>query len=157
MKRSMIFLSMALVTLMALPGVALAQVNVSGTGTLEAEGRGLAVVQGNGTIVISGSGVLDILDIAGDARIDIQGGGTRELTTQRDRQVVRYRGFDGLATISGSHVVVRLRGTEIELNATGTGRAYLRGEGTYTLNGVSGEWTRAGVPLRLGQASTATP
>lgn len=116
-----------------------------GTGRLTASGDGLAGIRGNGTVTISGSGVLWIRDHAGDASIQVSGSGSkRELANGW----TRYVGFQGTAVVSGSKVTVALSGYDISLEATGTGKFVLRGNGSYTAtkDGVviaSGAWTES--------------
>lgn len=112
----------------------------TGTGTLSANGDGLARLAGAGTVTVSGAGVLFIRDRGGDAVISVDGTGTR----RAGETWARYAGFNGSATVSGSDVVVWLSGSNISLSAEGTGVVYLRGSGSYTLAGDSGEWTETG-------------
>lgn len=136
------------VVFLAVPLAAFAQsgtVSETGTGTLTAQGNGRASVHGNGSISISGSGVLTIQDFAGDAVITVSGDGAR----REQDSIVVYAGFAGTAEISGSDVRVLLRGRNIDLTASGTGRVLLRGRGTYTVNGTSGTWSTGGITLEL--------
>lgn len=123
------------------PQVALAD-SGGGTGTLTASGDGLAGLRGNGTVNISGNGVLWIRDRAGDAIIQVSGNGQR---TELRNGWIRYAGFHGSAEVSGSSITVALSGYNIQLEASGTGKFVLRGNGTYstTKDGVvvfSGAW-----------------
>ena len=141
----------SLLLILAVPVVVNAQVVVGGTGTLQAQGDGTAAVQGAGTVTISGNGGLIIYDRDGDATIEISGVGQRSVeSTRNGRQYVRYIGFNGTATITGESFTVILRGTGIELNAEGTGRAWLKGRGTYIVNGNEGEWSAGGTYIDLG-------
>lgn len=142
-----------IVFLLTLTTNVLAQ-DVMGTGALTAEGDGRAALHGRGTVTVSGRGALYIVDRAGDAQINIEGNGTRDIIQSYNQQVVRYRGFNGTATISGSNIIVVIRGRNIELTAEGTGRAHLRGRGTYEFNGESGKWTTRGTFVNLGNDPT---
>jgi|GEM_PF-1903673 len=103
--------------------------DLSGTGTLTASGNGVATMSGNMEMEISArSGVLTITDYDGNAEVDVTGYGTKE---DLGNGAVRYSGFDGTASISGSSVTVVILGDDIELTAEGTGSAVLRGYGTY--------------------------
>ncbi|NJM40112.1 MAG: hypothetical protein HC853_04770 [Anaerolineae bacterium] len=113
-----------------------------GSGTLTAQGKGIAWVRGNGTFTVSGSGVLRFRDWGGDAQVTVDG-------TQRNvfkGRWNRYAGFRGMATITGTDVMIELAGVNVNLTATGTGRYVLRGQGTYTktISGTTttstGEW-----------------
>lgn len=119
------------------PQIALAD-SGGGTGHLTASGDGLAGLRGNGTINISGNGVLWIRDRAGDAFIQVSGNGRR---TELGNGWIRYAGFDGNAEVSGSAITVALSGYDIHLEASGTGKFVLRGNGTYQLGELSGSWT----------------
>ncbi len=116
-----------------------------GTGTLIASGDGLAGIRGNGTIHITGNGILYIRDHAGDASIQVTGSGQR---TELPNGWIRYLGFHGTADVSGSMITVALSGYDINLQASGTGKFLLRGNGTYSVerDGVvilSGTWTES--------------
>lgn len=105
--------------------------DLSGTGALTASGNGKATMSGNMEMDISAkSGVLTITDYDGNAEVDVTGYGTKE---DLGNGAVRYSGFDGTASISGSSVTVVITGDDIELTADGTGSAVLRGHGTYNV------------------------
>lgn len=129
---------MALLAAVFAPQVALAD-SGGGTGVLTASGNGLAWIRGNGTITISGNGILEIRDYAGDAVIRVSGAGKK---TELPSGVIRYIGFNGTASVSGSDVSVALSGYNIRLEARGTGKFILRGNGTYEVNGVHGVWSK---------------
>lgn len=148
MKRNILIIVGAIL-LLAVPAV-LAQEVVGGTGTLTAWGDGSAAIRGNGTVNIAGNGVLYVMDRAGDAEIMVSGNGERTEREYYGHTVLIYRGFDGEATISGSHIGVLLRGKDIHLTAEGTGHVVLKGEGEYTVNGETYSWTTDGVVVKLG-------
>ncbi|MEO0563000.1 MAG: hypothetical protein AAF125_12905 [Chloroflexota bacterium] len=149
MKRKMIFVVGVLVAIAAVAVPAFAQ-TARGNGTLTAEGNGQAQVRCTTCdITISGNGVLAILDTGETLAIDINGVGTREIRETEWGTAYIYRGFNGTATISGEYLGVGLRGADILLDAEGTGRVWLRGSGTYTTNGVSGEWAEDGAVVDI--------
>lgn len=149
MVKRVIMLVGVLVLAASLPALALAQVSAGGTGTVTATGDGSAGIRGAGDVSLSGNGTLLVIDRAGDATILVQGDGFR---VERGSRIL-YRGFNGTATVSGSDFSVGLRGTGIELEATGTGAVRLIGTGTYTINGATGEWLPGeGVTLSLESA-----
>lgn len=120
------------------PSIASAQ-GGSGVGTLTASGKGVAWFHGNGTITVSGNGVLRIRDYAKDAQINVQ-------ATNGAKRVfvngwIRYAGFQGTATVTGSNVYVELGGGSVNLTANGSGRYVLRGNGTYSTTTETGTWT----------------
>jgi len=139
-KRLFSALGLALVAILLMTGAA-AAAQGGGTGTLTAQGDGIAGLRGNGSITISGSGTLYVRDAAGDATINVTGKGVkREL---RNGWIL-YAGFDGQAQISGTQITVALSGINIHLQASGTGKFLLRGEGTYETSHGKGVWTDAG-------------
>ena len=140
------------VGLLAVIPAAMAQATIDGSGTLTAEGDGHAAIQGSGTVTVSGEGTLRILDRAGDAEISVSGGGGQTRSSEREGAWVIYRSFEGSASVTGSDIIVSLRGHDINLEARGTGRAYLRGQGTYTVNGEDGNWLPRGRVVPLGAA-----
>jgi len=147
-KRILILVAVALV---ATFGFALAAeaggFDIEGTGILTAQGDGLAFLHGGGKIDLSGAGTLWIRDIAGDATIEVEGGEYKEFPDGW----IQYGRFEGTAHIEGSKISVLMVGVDIELTASGTGYARLRGHGTYDLNGMTGEWGMRGTVLRLGE------
>ncbi len=149
MYRKVVILAV-IVLLLALPVVALAQTG-QGTGTVHAEGDGAAYLRGEGWVRISGSGTLLIRDRAGDAEIQVSGHGSH---AERGQGLV-YRGWNGEAYVRGSAITVAVRGTDIRLEAAGTGVVYLRGQGWYTFGGERGDWTADGVRLQLDPATAA--
>jgi hypothetical protein len=126
------------------PQIALAH-SGGGSGTLTASGDGLAGIRGNGTVIISGNGILWIRDHAGDASIQVSGNGVRR---ELPNGWIRYTGFQGQANLSGSMITVALSGYDINLQASGTGKFVLRGNGTYSVEKdgitiVTGAWTES--------------
>jgi hypothetical protein len=109
-----------------------------GTGTLTASGDGLAAVRGKGTMTVSGNGILWIRDHKGDAQIKVTGEGVRR---EMANGWVRYIGFKGEATITGSKVTIALAGYDITLKAEGIGKFLLRGNGTYQTGDQQGVWS----------------
>jgi len=150
MKTKRTYLILAIAAVLALLGAtilpsqaALAQ-SGGGSGTLTASGDGLAGIRGSGTVTISGNGILWIRDRAGDASIQVSGNGTK---SELPSGWIRYAGFQGNATVTGSSVTVALSGYDIRLTASGTGKFVLRGNGTYTVEKGSfsktGAWTES--------------
>ncbi len=127
-------------------GVASAEegsVSVSGTGVIAAQGDGLAHLHGR--MVFKGAAraaVLLVKDDAGDASVDVSGYGEHiELPDGTDV----YFGFHGQATVMGSNVHVVVVGDDIRFRAAGRGRAYLKGQGQYWVNGIGPfPWPTAG-------------
>lgn len=124
-------LLLSLLAALALPGLALAA-SGNGVGVLRAWGDGVGVLRGQGSMTASGNGTLWVHDHGGDMVVYIQGEGTRE---ELGDGWVRYSGFDGTATVSGSDVTVAIAGDHIRLYARGQGRFALRGQGGYRTSG----------------------
>ena len=105
--------------------------DLNGTGTLTASGSGTATMSGNIEVEISAlGGILTITDYDDNAEVEVTGYGTKK---DLGNGTVRYSGFDGTASISGSSITVVIIGDDIELTADGTGSAVLRGYGTYSV------------------------
>ncbi|MBC8099839.1 MAG: hypothetical protein H7Y11_10380 [Armatimonadetes bacterium] len=121
-------------------------------GTLTAQGDGRAVVRGSGEVsAITGTGKLVVKDFnLTDAVINVTCDGiVTEVTVNGNTRKYVCRGsYTG--SISGANVKVKAVGTEIDLTATGTGIARLRGEGTYEFNGETGEWNEVEVTITIG-------
>ncbi|MEW6529174.1 MAG: hypothetical protein AB1391_04755 [Candidatus Micrarchaeota archaeon] len=116
---------------------------IGGIGNLYADGDGKVALTGAGTIKITGTnGTLTIVDYAGDVQITITGKGTKSV----NGNTTTYTGFDGAATIIGSNMQVTIEGTNIDLEASGTGTAVLTGIGTYRTSKTGAEisWKSSG-------------
>jgi hypothetical protein len=110
-------------------------VTVAGTGTLTAEGDGQARLAGS--YVLTGSldgGTLEIRGIDRWSTIRVTGWVSR---TRLAGGALLYRFGDrtGQYWIAGRSLVTRIESDAMRFGATGHGRATLRGEGTYWLNG----------------------
>jgi len=97
-----------------------------GTGTLYAEGNGTALLAGNLTINIE-TNATGVLLVSQNAQVTATGEGNR---TELPNGYTKYQGF-GEAQIQGDEIKVKVTGREIKLKAEGTGRAVLKGNGTY--------------------------
>lgn len=148
-KISRMLMLTALLALAIMPSLAQEEVIVAGTGTLTAQGTGKAVLRMEGCLNVSFDGKLKIVDRDGDADIQVNGSGPLIVRTRGDAQVYIYRGFNGEATVTGGDFSAKMIGKNINLTATGTGIAKLRGDGSYNTNGgASGNWSDfAVVPL----------
>lgn len=145
-KRMIIVLSVLMLGLMAMVGVASAD-TVTGFGWIHAQGDGIARLEGDIVyMTIEGNGVLWYKD-GGDAdRVYLSGHGRKIV---HPNGWVEVLGFRGKLTVAGADdFQVRLTGTNIDLHAKGRGTVYLQGNGTYTLgtpDGVTrGEWSDIG-------------
>lgn len=148
MKNKRIYTSMTIALILAIAAATLGVTQTAlaasggGTGTLTASGDGLAGIRGSATVTITGNGILWIRDLGGDASIQVSGYGTK---TELPNGWIRYFGFQGNAIVTGSSITVALSGYDIHLQATGTGKYVLRGNGSYTAerNGtvISGAWS----------------
>ena len=151
MKRQYLFLVGVIVAMlmMAVPSFA-QQIQAVGQGTVTANGNGRAAIMCSSCeVTLSGDGLLAILDSEGDSEVSISGAGR---SAQRETDwgtATVYQGFNGSVTIRGAFVGLALRGDNISLSATGTGRVWLRGQGTYTLNGQNGNWQETGSALTV--------
>jgi hypothetical protein len=146
MKKWLVSSGLVLVLLLATVSTVWAE-GAYATNKLHAWGDGMAGVQGNGTVTITGNGIVYFRDHAGDATWSASGKGTR-----RDLPSgwIIYAGSDGTFEAQGSHITVALSGYDIELWATGTGRAVLRGNGEYEIDGQHRDWTENSTPIELG-------
>jgi hypothetical protein len=141
LKKLSIFALMATVAALALTAVAptASAQEDNRDGTFLA-GRGVLNARGDGLIAVKGrldyeahadKGVLLVKDIAGDAKIDVQGEGT---CTARWNDFMVCFGT-GSAHITGSDVGVILVGNDLGVHVMGKGWAYLKGRGQYFVNG----------------------
>lgn len=139
-------LAMAVVALLALPGLALAQGPPGGpggggppgpprSGQLEASGSGSALLSGRlvafGEITgVATQGRIQVRDRAGDATFTFDGAPVR--FNRRGRAQVR--GSTGRFFVSGTAVRITLARVKLSLSSAGRGLARLRGQGLYRLN-----------------------
>jgi len=115
-----------------------ADVSANGIGKLQAQGDGIAMLYGKGTVELSGNGTLWVKDNGGDAKIEVTGYGTKK---EFPDGWIQYAGFHGNGNIRGSAMRVVLSGVDINLTAKGRGGAVLWGHGTYSINGITGQWS----------------
>jgi hypothetical protein len=113
-------------------------VQAKGMGELTAQGDGIALLGGKGKVELSGNGILWIKDVAGDAKIDVQGYGNKK---EYPDGWIQYSGLHGNADIKGSNLRIVIAGTDVNLHAKGRGKIILWGHGTYEINGRPGQWS----------------
>ncbi len=146
MKKRMVVCGLVLALLLAAVPTAWAE-GFQGTGELHAWGDGLAGVRGEGEVTVTGNGVLYFRDHAGDAEWSASGQGQRH---DLPNGWIVYYGFNGTFEAQGSRITVTLSGYDVELWASGTGVAVLRGRGEYEINGEQFQWTAEFEPIQLG-------
>lgn len=146
-KRSKLFLGLALlVLLVAFPlSVALAQEETPPPEehTLTANGYGLATFGGEGSMDIHAHGA-SVIWIRGADTLEITGDGEREDT---DDGVVKLTDWEGEIHAEGERFVVRMVGGKLDFTATGKGRAFLQGYGTFQVGDHDGRWSWQGVHI----------
>jgi len=148
-KKSKLFLVLGLTVLallIALPvGVALAQEEEPSQEehTLTANGYGLAIVGGWGSVDIHAHGA-SVIWIRGADTLEITGDGEREDT---DEGVVKLTDWTGEIHAEGERFIVRMVGGKLDFTATGRGRAFLQGYGTFQVDDHEGRWTWRGVHI----------
>jgi hypothetical protein len=125
-----------------------ANAKARGVGKLEAQGDGIAMLNGKGSVDLTGNGTLWIKDNAGDAKIDVNGYGTKK---EFPDGWIQYSGMHGTASVKGTGIRIVMSGVDISLTAKGRGGVILWGHGTYNVNGLSGQWDANNIakPLRL--------
>jgi len=133
----------ALVLLMASTATA---EEFSGTGTLSARVEGLAILRGTGEVSVDGHGV-GIVWVKSAETLEASGEGYTWEIPETGATV--FLGWTGSIHASGHEMTVWMAGGLIEFTASGTGKVYLRGRGTYELNGQGGEWDPMGEVLQL--------
>lgn len=121
---------------------------VSGTGTIYLEGQGTTTLSGNGTV----SGTTDtgatavITDNEGDAIVDTYGQGKKE---ELGNNQTRYTGF-GKLTVTGTNMEVKISGSTLKIDASGTGTVAMKGTGTYRIgDGVTTDIPAGGIKITL--------
>jgi hypothetical protein len=146
MKKRTILIVVLLLAL-ALPLAATASAEeIAGTGTITAKGAGLAIIRGTGNVDIEGHGV-GIVWVKDAERLEASGEGYRWEVPETGATV--FLGWSGSIHASGHDMTIWMAGGLIEFTASGTGKVYLRGRGTYELNGHAGAWNPMGETLRL--------
>jgi hypothetical protein len=106
-------------------------IGANGTARLQVDGDG--TVRLTGRLVTFGllprRSTIWVVDRAGDARFVFDG---RQPRVGAER-ATRVRG-SGRFYLSGSNVLLRVRGEDVSISAAGRGRLQLRGDGVYKLN-----------------------
>jgi len=111
--------------------------------TLTADGYGLALIGGWGSVDIHAHGG-SIIWIANADTLDISGDGGRE---EMDGGVVKLTNWDGEIHVAGQRFSVRMVGGQLDFSATGRGRAFLQGYGTFQIDDHEGRWAWRGVHI----------
>jgi hypothetical protein len=145
-KRKTIVLVGLTVALTLLMASTVSAKEISGTGTISADGAGLAILRGTGEVDIQGHGV-GIVWVKSAETLEASGEGYRWEIPETGATV--FLGWSGSVYASGHEMTVWMAGGLIEFTASGTGKVYLRGRGTYVLNGHEGEWSPMGELLQL--------
>jgi hypothetical protein len=148
-KRSVIVMAALLVLTLLLTSTVSAE-EISGTGTISAKGAGLAILRGTGDVNIQGHGV-GIVWVKSAETLEASGEGYRWQIPETGATV--FLGWSGSIYASGHEMTVWMAGGLIEFTASGTGKVYLRGRGTYVLNGHEGAWNPMGELLQLPAAA----
>ncbi len=150
-KRTILLWAVVVVLCLPLASTVSAE-ELSGTGTIWGKGAGLALLRGDGEIAIRAHGV---------GIVWIKNANTLEASRKDHRWEVSgsnatvFWGWSGTIRASGDSITVWMAGGIIEFTATGTGRVYLRGRGSYEVNGHEGLWSPAGEILTLDAAQQA--
>ena len=143
-KRTIVLLAVLVAVSLPLASVASAD-ELNGTGTIRAKGAGLAIVRGDGEVDIEARGV-GLVWIKDAETLEASGHGHR---WEAPGGATVLWGWSGTIYASGQQITVWMTGGLIEFTASGTGRVYLRGHGTYEINGQEGLWSPTGEVLRL--------
>ncbi len=137
----------AVVVALCLPlASAVSAEEISGTGTIWAKGAGVAVLRGDGEITIRAHGV-GMVWIKDANTLEASGRGHKWESSGSNATV--FWGWSGTIRASGDSITVWLVGGIIEFTATGTGKVYLRGRGSYEAHGQEGQWSQDGEILTL--------
>ena len=124
---------------------------IEGTGRVWAKGAGYAKIKGDGVVNIVGHGAAMVW-IRGAETLRAIGEGRR--WDLPDGTVV-FAGWQGLIHAEGDCLTIKMLGGIIEFTAEGTGWVFLKGRGTYVVNGEPGYWTLDGVRLALAARADA--
>lgn len=147
MKKKLVVMAvLALVVILVFPAVASAEI-LRGDGSITARGAGVAIVHGAGEVEITGHGI-GIVHVRDATRLEASGAGYR-----RDLPGggAVFMGWRGEIHAAGTELTVRMCGGLIEFTAEGSGWVFLRGRGTYEINGESCEWSAEGARVALGE------
>ena len=118
----------------------------SGTGTIQVEGNGSIKLSGSGKVAgTTDTGATAVVtDNEGDAVVDTQGQGRKE---ELGNNQTRYTGF-GSIEVTGSDVEVKITGSTLDIDASGTGVVIMTGTGTYQIgDGETQDIPAAGVKI----------
>jgi hypothetical protein len=147
-KRNVVLMVLLLTLTLPLASTASAD-QFSGTGTIWAQGAGLAFLRGSGEVEIQGHGV-GIVWVKDAETLEAAGEGHRWEIAATGATV--FSGWSGTIHVSGHNVTVWMAGGLIEFTASGTGKVYLQGHGSYEIDGHQGTWNPTGQVLRLDAA-----
>jgi len=115
------------------PATGAGDVTVAGTGTLAAKGSGYVKLAGSFVLVGSmDGGWLSVTGIDPDTIVRVTGWTSK--TRFADGSLL-YRGVQGSFHVAGRTIRVGLGSADVRFVVTGHGHAYLKGRGTYRVNG----------------------
>ena len=98
--------------------------------------RGFIRYWGNGDVHVEGKGTLTIKNLS-VVDSDVKG------TLGEQKKIadgVVYTHFEGSCDVKGRGAHVEIRGWNLKIKATGQGKAWIKGEGTWKFDDQSGEW-----------------
>ena len=153
MNRSSIIAAALLITLVLSTTPTATAEELGGRGSIWAEGIGLAILRGSGEVQIQGHGA-GLVWVKDAESIEASGEGHKWEIPETKATVLA--GWSGTIRISGHNMTIWMVGGVIEFTASGAGRVYLRGRGTYEINGCQGVWSGAGETLPL-EVATESP
>lgn len=110
---------------------------------LTANGYGLAIFGGWGSADIHAHGA-SVIWIKGAATLEITGDGQRE---DLDDGGVKLTDWEGEIHVEGERFGVNMVGGKLDFTATGKGRAFLQGYGTFQVDDHEGRWSFRGVNI----------
>jgi hypothetical protein len=151
-KRSLIVSVLVIALVLSLTATASAE-EIGGRGTIRAEGVGLAILRGSGEVQIQGHGA-GLVWVKDAESLEASGEGHKWEIPETKATVLA--GWSGTVRVSGHNMTIWMVGGVIEFTASGAGKVYLRGRGTYEINGRQGVWSSTGEILPL-EAATERP
>ena len=138
------------VALAQTPDAGESDTNLSGRGFLKASGSGTVSIEMGGVLRMAVDGDVTIVDVAGDARVQIADPGTRSESAEELTSDTTYEltNFQGVIRVAGSDFTVEVDGFTA-FHARGEGEATLAGEGVWKTRKQWGFWSPDGAVLRI--------
>ncbi|MBI4723226.1 MAG: hypothetical protein HY769_09600 [Candidatus Stahlbacteria bacterium] len=110
-----------------------------GNGVIKADGNGIVILKGSGNVNFEGE---CSIWYKGDGELKLEPAPAPDQITSSSGDGWRFIScFKGKGSVSENKIHLALSGKVTKLEASGKGRVFLWGKGSYSADGIEGRWT----------------